>query len=390
MSGKGKKNSHGYSLHNSVRLVHGGSAYFSEMRRMIGEARETVHLQTYIYSDDATGREIAAALMEAARRGVEVFLLADGYASRGLPDAFIAQLKDAGVHFRYFAHVFRSRNYYFGRRLHHKVLVTDSCKALIGGLNISDRYNDLPGQPAWLDWAIQTEGEAAYEIHRICVGVWYRFTEEARRAIAAHKAPVFDTGLHCAVRVRRNDWVNRRNQVSRSYMEMCRSAGHEIIIMSSYFLPGRVMRRSLRQAVRRGVRVRLILAGKSDVEIAKQAERYMYRWLFRSGIEIHEYGRNVLHGKIAVRDGRWVTGGSYNVNNVSAYASIEMNLDVDDVTFGTAVRDTLQEIIDRDCIRVTESDYRTRYGVFHRLLQFASYEIFRLVFFLFTFYFRQR
>jgi cardiolipin synthase len=150
------------------------------------------------------------------------------------------------------------------------------------------------------------------------------------------------------------------------------------------------MRRSLRQAVRRGVRVRLILAGKSDVEIAKQAERYMYRWLFRSGIEIHEYGRNVLHGKIAVRDGRWVTGGSYNVNNVSAYASIEMNLDVDDVTFGTTVRDTLQEIIDRDCIRVTESDYRTRYGVFHRLLQFASYEIFRLVFFLFTFYFRQR
>jgi cardiolipin synthase len=370
--------------------VHGGHVYFSEMERMILAAAETIHLQTYIYEEDLTGNRIAELLMAASRRGVEVYLLADGYASRGLSDAFLGRLKDTGIRFRYFAHVFSSGNRYFGRRLHHKILVTDGREALVGGLNISDRYNDLPGQPAWLDWAILTEGEAAYEIHRICTGVWFRFHDAARKVLSARPAPAFDPAWNCPVRVRRNDWINRKNQVSQSYMEMCRMAESEIIIMSSYFLPGRVIRRGLRQAVRRGVRIRLILAGKSDVEISKHAERYMYRWLFSNGIEIHEYTRNVLHGKVAVKDGRWVTGGSYNVNNVSAYASVEMNLDVDDPDFGLSVRDTLNGIIERDCVQVTESGYSMKYGVLQRFWQFICYETLRVVFFLFTFYFRQR
>ena len=144
------------------------------------------------------------------------------------------------------------------------------------------------------------------------------------------------------------------------------------------------------RAVKRGVKFKLILAGTSDVKVAKHAERYMYRWLFKNGIEIYEYPNNILHGKIAVYDSVWVTGGSYNVNNISAYASIELNLDVKDHSFAGLVKDTLEDIIIKDCIQFTESSYRTKYNFFQRAIQFASYEIVRLVFFLFTFYFRQR
>jgi cardiolipin synthase len=138
------------------------------------------------------------------------------------------------------------------------------------------------------------------------------------------------------------------------------------------------------------VRIRLVLAGMSDVALSKAAERYLYRWLFRYGIEVFEYRPNVLHGKIAVRDQAWVTVGSYNVNILSAFASVELNLDVDQPEFGRQVSAELERIMHEDCSAVTEQEYRIRYHLPHRILQWLSYECIRLVFFLFTFHFRQR
>ena len=93
-------------------------------------------------------------------------------------------------------------------------------------------------------------------------------------------------------------------------------------MMTGYFLPGRFIRTNMKRAVRRGVKIRLILAGISDVKIAKYAERYMYNWLFRNHIELYEYKPCVLHAKVAVADRQWSTIGSYNVNDISAFASM--------------------------------------------------------------------
>lgn len=379
-----------YTSHNHVTLVHGGSEYFGRMEAMIREARYTVHLQTYIFDDDKTGMQIADALRESSLRGVDVYMLLDGYASRKLSDRFIRQLRNAGVRFRYFEPVFQSDSFYFGRRLHHKVIVADGCRAMVGGVNVSDRYNDLPGDPAWLDWAIYVEGEVAQELHKLCTKLWVKLPVEVRKILSREKLFVADTSLQCRVRIRQNDWVTRRNDITRSYLQMLSEAKDEVIIMSSYFLPGRLFRRYLARAVKRGVHIRLVLAGTSDVKIAKHAERFMYRWLFKNRIEIFEYPHNVLHGKIAVADRAWVTGGSYNVNNISAYASIELNLDVDDQVFGAQVATALEEIIRGQCEPISEASYRTQYGLFARIQQRLSYETFRLIFFLFTFYFRQR
>jgi len=379
-----------YTVHNSVMLVRGGVQYFTAMKEIISQAQHSVHLQTYIFEEDETGEDIAVGLINASLRGVKVYLLLDGYASRELSAAFLRRLTDSGIHFRFFEPILKGKSFYFGRRLHHKVLVADAQIALVGGVNISNKYNDLPGDPAWLDWAIRVEGEAAVDLFRICVSIWVKFPAEVRKIIASEKIPAIDKSMHCQVRVRRNDWVTRKNEISRSYLEMFRNAKEEIIIMSSYFLPGRIIRRNMSRAVKRGVKFKLILAGTSDVKVAKQAERYMYRWLFKNGIEIYEYPNNILHGKIAVYDSVWVTGGSYNVNNISAYASIELNLDVKGNSFAGLVKETLDGIIRNDCIQFTESTYQTKYNFFQRIVQYVSYELVRLVFFLFTFYFRQR
>jgi cardiolipin synthase len=380
----------GYTHHNKVRLVHGGQDYFSTLVQMIDQAQSTIHLQTYIYEQDATGRMVAEALIRAARRKVQVFILLDGYASQDLSKQFINDWKQAGIRFRWFWPLFKSRNFYLGRRLHHKVVVTDAAYGLAGGVNISDRYNDIDGKKAWLDRALFVEGEAALKLHIICRDM---FTKAYWKKEADKEhfdwVPGLTPAEECLVRVRRNDWVQGKSQISRSYLQMFRNAHSRITILSSYFLPGTLFRKQMALAAKRGVVIKVIVGGISDVQISRQAERYMYRWLFRNNIEVYEYQDTVLHGKMAVYDGEWMTNGSYNVNKISAYASVELNMDVRNNAFALLVEKELETIISDHCVRITPENFLRHNSPLKRLLQWTAFQTIRFLFFLFTFYFKQ-
>lgn len=379
-----------FTLHNKAELIRGGKAYFSTLHDMIDNAKRTIQLQVYIFEEDETGMAVASRLIKAANRGVQVQVLLDGYASRGLSGSFKNMLRENGIRLRFFEPILKGWNYYFGRRLHHKVVVCDGMFALVGGINISDRYNDTPGSTAWLDWAIKVEGEASYELYKLC-NQYYAQKPEDRLALTRQEIiKNLNVNFHCPIRIRRNDWVMGRNQISASYMEMFRDASSEIIIMSSYFIPSAFFRNNIIKALKRGVKIKLILAGISDVGIAKHAERYLYRWAVRHGIELYEYNHNILHGKIAVADGKMVTIGSYNINDISALASIELNLDVEDAAFSTIVNQQLMNIIKNDCRRISPISVIRTYRRSERVLQWAAYETVRLLFNLFTFYFTKK
>lgn len=382
----------GYTYHNKVRLVHGGRDYFTQLVQMIDRAQSTVHLQTYIYEDDATGRLVGDALMRAARRKVEVFVLLDGYASQDLSRHFIRTWKEAGIRFRWFWPLFKSRKFYLGRRMHHKVVVVDGAYGLAGGVNISDRYNDIGETKAWLDRALYVEGQAALKLHIICRDMWTKaywkqMTGQTTKE-PFDRVPGIVPEEECMVRVRRNDWVQATNQISRSYLEMFQHAGSRITILSSYFLPGPVFRKQMAQAAKRGVSVKIIVGGVSDVKIARLAEQYMYRWLLRNKIEIYEYQDTILHGKMAVYDGVWMTVGSYNVNQISAHASVELNMDVRNTPFASSVQQELDGIIRDHCRQITPEN-NSHTSSFKMFRQWLAYQTIRVLFFLFTFYFRQ-
>lgn len=372
-----------------VQLIKGGREYFHLLQQLIETAAVSIHLQTYIFEDDETGMEIGAALMNAAQRGVTVQLMVDAYASKELSTAFVERLQRKGVQFKEFEPFFKNRNFYFGRRLHHKVFVADGLRSLVGGINISNRYNDMPDEKAWLDWALYTEGEASAQLEQVCKEVWNTPQLFKKKAISKHvPLPMNDAAYR--VRVRRNDWVYRKNQISRTYLEMFRNAKSSITILSSYFLPGRVFRKHIERALRRGVQIRVITAGNSDISLSKNAERYLYRWLLKRGVRIYEYQPSVLHGKLSVCDDGLVTVGSYNINNISAYASIELNLDVISKPFAKQTKKVLQQLMEQDCIPVTTESYEIKFNRWQRLMQWGSYVLFRLIFFLFTFYFKQK
>jgi cardiolipin synthase A/B len=381
----------GYTLNRHIKLVRAGSEYFSLLEELINQAHHIIHLQTYIFDEDDTGRHIGKALMRAAMRGVKVFVVVDGYASQDLSHGFIGQLKESGVRFRFFEPVMRSKGFYFGRRLHHKIFVVDSKYSLVGGINIGDHYNETTRNVAWLDWALYVEGNIGHELQQIC--------EPRTRKVALKvlnrtikpplPKPLVPEGEYW-VRTRINDWVRRKRQITNSYLQMLTGAQSHIYIISSYFIPGNVLRKYLSKASQRGVKIKLILTGISDVPLAKNAERYMYRWLLRNGIEIYEYQRKVLHAKLATYDGKWVTVGSYNINNISAYASVELNMDVLNSDFALDVEKRLIRIIDTDCMRITEEMHRQSQSLWNQFIQRSAYDIFRILLFIFTFYFKQR
>jgi cardiolipin synthase A/B len=372
-----------------AELIKSGSPFFQRLLQLIDDATDVIHIQTYIFGDDETGHSVAAALKRAAARGVRVFLLADGYAS-DLSKSFIREMRSSGIRFRYFEPIFRSSHFYFGRRLHHKVIVIDGEKALVGGINLADRYNDMPTERAWMDMALEVNGSVALELQQICVELWRKKTIST---LLKRKAPAL---MHeaqakaddCLVRVRRNDWVMAKEQIWRSYAGLFRRSEQEIIIMCSYFLPGRVYQKILKKAVERGVKVKVILAGQSDVKIAKNAERYLYRWMLRNGVQVYEFQPTVLHAKVAVIDGLWLTVGSYNINDISAYASIELNLEVRDARLGKELRTTLNDIIAKDCIAITKEKAVHLFSWAH-IKQLLSFYFIRVVLKMTTFYFKR-
>jgi cardiolipin synthase len=385
-----RKVSYAYNPQNKVRFIHGGREYFETLERMLDDAKRVIHFQTYIFSDDRTGIRIKNALVRASERGVRVFLLCDGYAT-GFPDAWLQEFMRTGIYFRYFEPLFSGKNFYFGRRLHHKVVVCDERYALVGGINVSDRYHGTGEEPPWLDYAVWTEGQAAATLHVICGNLWGRRKNNPVLPNLVRKF-IFSEASNpnpALVRVRRNDWVRGQINVLKSYVEMLHHAQKDIIIVSSYFFPNRLFRIRMARAAKRGVRLRVVLAGVSDVRISRHAARYLYGWLLQNGIEVYEYTRTVLHAKIATCDRTWMTVGSYNINNLSSSASIELNLDIREKAFVESVDADLESMIRSHCRQITIKDYNLRRNLFTRFVEWSAYTISRFLLFLFTYNLKQ-
>ena len=377
---------------NHVEIVECGKAFFSLLEEQIDKAEHSIHFQIYVFDDDETGMAIAEALMRAAERNVEVYLLVDGFASQSLSKELIGQMKDSGIRFRFFEPLLKSRSFYFGRRLHHKVIVIDSVKAFVGSMNIADRYNDIGDKKAWLDAALFVRGEAALELYWICVRIWskrekgkFKPPENAQQIIGN-----IPKDEHCHIVVRRNDWIYGKHQAYRTYNRMFYNAKKSITIVCSYFLPGRTMMNKLKLAVRRGVKVKIVLAGTSDVQTAKFAERYLYRWLIRNKIEIYEYQPTILHAKMAVADHQVFTLGSYNLNNLSAYSSVELNLEIDNVPLAEELEKQIDRIIENDCKKIDENSYNVPLISLRQFMQWAAFQFLRFILKITTFYYNRK
>ena len=308
----------------SLELVYSGEDYFSRLEAIIRNSQFEIHIQMYLFENDATGKRIITALKEAASRQVKIFILLDGLGSLSFPSEIINELKQSGINIRFFAPLFSAYSFYLGRRLHQKVVVADAKVVLIGGINIADKYCGTPTEAPWLDYAVQLNGTIAEPLQEYCRNIYLK----KRRLQSKKIKSVFHIQDDTLVRILQNDWLKRKNEICDAYIKSIRNAKKEIIIVGSYFLPGIRIIQALKKASKNNVKIKLILSGISDLPLTRRATCFLYTKLLNYNIELYEWNKSVLHGKTAVIDGYWTTIGSFNLNNLSSYGSIEMNVEI--------------------------------------------------------------
>jgi cardiolipin synthase len=378
-----------YTRGNRLLLLVCGEQYFPSLESAIAAAQREIFLETYIFEDDATGRRIAAALAAAARRGVAVQLMVDGFGSRNLPRSLRESLGAAGVKLLTYRPKIspltlrRERL----RRLHRKLAAIDSCVAFVGGINIIDDDNaQLPGRP--YDYAVRVEGPLASDVRTSMAHLWRRVARFhlGRRALMIPAAPAccLPQGDVTAALVVRDNLLHR-NDIEKAYLAAIASAREEILLACAYFFPGRHLRHALIEAARRRVRVVLLLQGQTDHPLQLYASRALYGTLLDAGVEIHEYEAGMLHAKVAVIDRRWATVGSSNLDPFSLLLAREANVVVEDPRFAGELRASLWNVIDEGSMRLAPMHWQAQpwhqrariwlaYGVVRLLMAIAGAE----------------
>ncbi|MBI3222620.1 MAG: cardiolipin synthase ClsB [Nitrosomonadales bacterium] len=366
---------------NDLVLLQNGAEYFPLLCADIDAAQQSVYLETYIFAADGAGRMVADALQRAALRGVVVRVLLDGYGSAELPQPWVEQLQQAGVQVQWFRreiYRFRMRRHRL-RRLHRKLVVIDGRVAFVGGINIIDDVSahEQPSAPR-LDYAVRVQGALAGQVHAVMRRLWRMVSWASLRRRGKDIRGQVSTDGASQIMLLLRDNLRHRRDIERAYLKAIAGAQREVLIANAYFLPGRAFRRTLKQAVRRGVRVVLLLQGKVEYRLQHYATHALYEQLLAAGIEIYEYQPGYLHAKVAVVDGQWATVGSSNIDPFSLLLAREANLVVRDAGFAGGLRASLFDAIERDALHIDATHWR-RLNFVARALMRLSYGAVRML-----------
>lgn len=367
-------------------LLQSGAEYFPALIAAIDAAESQVWLETYIFAADQTGLRVAQALARAARRGVSTRVLIDGFGTRTVPAAVASVLQDAGVEVRIYGPV---PTWYFSldrrhlRRLHRKLACVDARIAFVGGINILDDLNDPNHGPLShprLDYAVQVQDGLASAVHEEMARLWDRvISPERRELISRLQARLLPRTPAALSRVRLvwRDSLGHRRDIERAYLRAIGQARREVLIATAYFFPGRRIRRALREAARRGVRVRLLLQGRVEYPLPHRAAQFLYDSLMAEGIEIVEYHLSFLHAKVAVIDD-WATVGSSNIDPFSLLLAREANVVVQDAGFARQLRGRLLAAMSGGGRPVSRERQGQRAGWMRRARGWVAYRLLRL------------
>lgn len=363
---------------NKVQILKDGSEIFPEMLKAIREAEETIHLETYIFRSDRVGWRFAEALSEKAREGVYVQLIYDSLGSLTTDPALFRFMEEAGVELFEYHPIAPWKwgwnlKWNLKRRDHRKILVVDGRCGFVGGINIGEEYADpAEGGGGWRDTHLKLEGPAVLKLQQIFLTTWFKNKKRRLKPDTTYYPEVSSSG-RLGVSIVASNGLRGRNQIKKAYLRAILRARKRVCITNSYFVPPHWFLTALKKACRRGVEVMILVPKRSDVRIIDYATRALYSRLLKWGVRIFEWEGPVLHAKTAVVDGRWSTIGSSNIDQLSFFYNLEVNVVVLGATFGDKMEGMFWDDLKSSReIRATEW---TRRNWLQRLLENTFYYI---------------
>ncbi|MCG8557286.1 MAG: phosphatidylserine/phosphatidylglycerophosphate/cardiolipin synthase family protein [Proteobacteria bacterium] len=329
-----------------ITFLHDGARCFPAMLSEIEAARQEILLEMYWFGSDSTGFRFAQALAAKAREGLRVNVLYDAVGSYDSSASVFDRMREAGCQVREFHPIAPWRKRFMLDRVyfrdHRKILVIDNRVALTGGLNLADEWAPVAeGGKGFRDDMVRVQGPAAQELRALFYRTW-----SMTGGLAPADAPAAHSRTKSPVRVLSNDFVHERWLIRRAYLRQIRAAKSCITLANSYFIPDKAVRRALGRAARRGVRVRVLVPGRSDVAAVQHASKRLYGTLLKRRIEVYEFTGSVLHAKSATIDDRWCTTGTFNFDHRSWRFSLEVNVAIEDRAAAAALRRRLERDIE--------------------------------------------
>ncbi|HEX4882495.1 MAG TPA: cardiolipin synthase [Casimicrobiaceae bacterium] len=318
---------------NRVDVLLNGEEIFPSMLEAIRSARRTITFETYIYWSGDVGRAFAEALSERARAGVKVHVLLDWVGSQKMDDALLDEMRDAGVEVRYYRplswyHIARMNN-----RTHRKLLVIDGRVGFTGGVGVGDKWQGHAQDPDhWRDTHFRAEGPVVAQMQATFNDNWTKVTGRVLHGEAYF--PRLEPAGDASAQTFQSSPEGGAESMQLMYLLAITAASTSIELSSAYFVPDTLTLQTLVDALKRGVRVRIIVPGPIiDAEVVRKASRANWGPLLAAGAEIHEYQPTMFHCKVLVVDGWFVSVGSTNFDTRSFRLNDEANLNVLDPAF---------------------------------------------------------
>lgn len=338
---------------NRVTILLNGDEIYPSMLDAIRAARTTIAYAQYYYADGAISEQIANALAERCRAGIGVNVLLDAFGTLAMPTEYTAILKRSGCHVAFF----RPLSRVWGRpnnRNHRRILVVDGRIGFAGGSGVSWKWMGDGRKPEhWRDTDVRVEGPVVEYLQGAFAENWLEATGVVLGGNPYFPRPVEAEG-NAYAQVIRSSPAGGSFAMYTIFLLALSSARHTIYITNPYFVPDPKMAEALIQAVRRGVRVVVLVPGAIDHNLVRQASRAQYGRLLKAGVEIYEYRAGLLHAKTMVIDGVWSTVGSTNLDNRSFALNDELNIAI----YNRAVGRRLEQVFADDLAHASRVDYR--------------------------------
>jgi len=354
---------HKFSVATHIQLLWKGRDSFQIIFDAVNRAEKLICLQFYIFKNDETGKALSELLKQKSHEGVKVYVLYDHFGSFGTPRSFWKEMSLAGIQIRA-SHPFRwTAPFYYVHRDHRKLIVIDSRNAFTGGLNIANEYSGFHFRKrsrGWRDTGMLVEGPIVDELFDTFKKSWTTWGgekilfqgthEEIRSNLPEEGIPALPIFVYSGKGRRR-----MRNLLRYSIDH----AQTSILLTTAYFIPSRRLIERLEASVRRGVKVRLLVPGKSDVPAASYAGRAFFSRLLKAGIEIYTYLGEMLHAKTYLFDQCWSIIGSTNLDYQSLRYNDEGNIGILDLSFASQMTGVFEEDL-KNSAKIDEEAWRQR------------------------------
>ncbi|MDB5110685.1 MAG: cardiolipin synthase, partial [Mucilaginibacter sp.] len=332
---------------NEVKLLLNGENKFPEVIQAIKEAKNHIHIEYYIFEDDNIGNQIKDLLIQKVAEGVKVRFIYDDYGSSSIRKTVVRELLNGGVEaFPFYKILFIALSNRTNYRDHRKIIVIDGCTGFVGGINVSDRYindNDKK-QLYWRDTHVRINGPGVYYLQYLFICDWNFCAGQMLPILPNYFCSTKSKNGNAILQIAASGPDSDNPTILYSLLETIAMAQEELLITSPYFIPGESILDALNVASLSGVKVKLLVPGKSDSSLVNAAARSYYSEILDSGVEIYLYQKGFVHSKTIVADGQLAIIGTANMD----YRSFELNFEVNSMIYDVKLAQQLRDAFYND------------------------------------------